>query len=280
MKRIVIFGSSGFIGSELSKHFKNLGLQVIELAKSSTTPIDYNQPETYAKFIQENDYIIHLVSPKEIDEEAHLKSTKFLLKICADKKISHFLYISTGGALYGHGKNAWNEEDEAHPISPYGKFKKLMEKELKLLCSEFNIPLAIARPSNIYGENQNPLRHFGAVTTFYHQIKNNLSITIYGDLNISKDFLHVSDLVDALSTLLLEKKTGTFNLALGVNHTLGEVIHEIENTLDKKAQIIFKPFNPNDITFFRLDNSKAKKELDWNPKIHLKEGILRYKGKI
>jgi UDP-glucose 4-epimerase len=279
MKRIVIFGSSGFIGSELSKHFKSLGLQVVELGKSSSTPIDYNQPETYAGHIQENDFVVHLIAPQQKEEEAHLASTKFLIKLCAKKKIAHFLYLSTGGALYGQGKNNWKETDETHPISPYGKFKKVMESELSLICKEHNISLAIARPSNIYGENQNPLRHFGAVTTFYHQIKNDLPLTIFGDLNISKDFLHVNDLVQALTTLLLQKKTGIYNLARGINYSLGEVVQTIESVLGKKAQINFKEFNPNDIAFFRLDNSKARQDLDWNPNIDLKEGILRYKGK-
>ncbi|MFZ4712598.1 MAG: NAD-dependent epimerase/dehydratase family protein [Bacteriovoracaceae bacterium] len=275
MKRILVFGSTGFIGSEFTSHIKSLGHEVVALGRTASTSIDFHHPETWESLIKDGDYIAFFITPSAGEEDHHFKAIERMFKICSEKKIAHFLYLSSGGAIYGRGEKAWKESDQTNPNSPYGLFKKKVEE--LLLSQSFSV--SIARPSNIYGEKQSPHKRFGAVTTFFHQIENGITLNIYGTLDISKDFLHVEDLVEALSILLLQKKSGVFNLGTGKNHSLKEIISEMEKVTGKKAEMIFFPMAITDIPYYRLDCTKAENVLEWKAKIHLEEGILRYKDK-
>jgi UDP-glucose 4-epimerase len=275
MKRVVVFGSSGFIGSELTSLLKNLGHEVVALGRKASEAIDFLRPESWEKFIKKNDHVVFLIAPAAGEEEKHIEAFNYLLNVCTKKEIRHFLYISSGGSIYGNNKAPSKETDNLHPHSPYGRLKKQSED----ILNDQHFPFAIARPSNIYGERQNPNRRFGAITTFYHQIKNNIPLNIYGNLSITKDYLHVEDLVEALCILLLEEKKGIYNLGFGTSHSLKEIISSIEEVTGNVAQIQFFPMASTDIPFYQLDCSKAKKELNWEAKINIKEGILRYKDK-
>jgi UDP-glucose 4-epimerase len=292
VSRVVVFGGTGFIGSALCTHLASLGHEILALGRHtpSVLPanvcfkrIEFESPETWNFLISEGDYVCHLISTnlpnsseKAGEEEKALKLMEELLKVCVSKKIKNFLFLSSGGSIYGQANKVFREDDELHPISPYGKLKLHLESTLRHYQEYHELPLVIARPSNVYGESQNPAQSFGVITNFYNRISKNMPIEIFGDLSICKDYLHVSDLVPVLGQMCLGNKKGIFNLGYGTTHTLQDVISIIEAILDKKAVCKFYPFRITDIHHYSLNSHKAFEELNFNPIIDLETGIMRY----
>lgn len=291
MKRIVVFGGTGFIGSKLCLYLADKGFKVICLGRTKPSvldhriefhKIDFHVSSTWNDLLLENDYVFNLIAlhvAKEaslVTEESHFAAINDLAVECLAKKVRGLLYLSSGGAIYGNGNIAFSEMDMPNPISHYGIIKYKVENIFKKYQEEYQLPLSIVRPSNIYGESQNLITSFGVVTNFYNRIANNLTIEIYGDLSICKDYLHVDDLVPELSHICLEGKLGIFNLGFGKSYTLKEIIQKIEAQLSKVASCKFHPLKENDVHSYSLDCTKARVELGFNPLVDLDEGINRY----
>ncbi|MDO9182601.1 MAG: NAD-dependent epimerase/dehydratase family protein, partial [Bacteriovorax sp.] len=225
MSRIVVFGGSGFIGSRICLLLASQGHEVLCLGRSS---VDFHDSKTWKNLIHEGDYVIDLVSlylsknSQQITEEVHLFALDELARECLSKKIKNFLYLSSGGSVYGRGEKAFSESYEAKPVSPYGLLKLQSERLLITYQERFDLPLSIARPSNIYGETQSKTSSAGVITNFYNRIASNIALDIYGDLEIRKDYLHVDDLVWGLSSLCMKNKMGIYNFGFGETHTLLE----------------------------------------------------------
>ncbi len=292
MSRVLIWGGSGFIGQELALEFARKGEEVISLGRESIGAIhskvshhviDFDNKNTWKGYIEKNDKIcflipFHMPNKAEVEsaEKKHLDMIRNLIIECVEKKIDHFLFVSSGGAIYGVGDHPFTEEDLPNPVSSYGKLKLKIETMLNEYGDKYGLSYSVARPSNVYGEKQNPLVSFGAITTFFYRISNGLPIDIFGDLGICKDYLNVKDLAPALVKMVLEKKQGVYNLGFGQTYTLGEIVERIEKILGKKAQINFHKGNTTDIRNYRLNCTKAQRELDFHPQITLEDGIKLY----
>ncbi len=292
MSRVVVFGGTGFIGSCLCDFFASLGHEVIALGRTKArirtdkikfSAINFENPETWKSLLQKDDYVCFLISlnlpncSEKTDEEKNaVLMMDELLKECISKKIKNFLYLSSGGSIYGNADKAFIETDTPHPVSPYGKLKLAFENLLKKYNSDFKLPVVIARPSNIYGESQGTELSVGVITSFYNRIFKNVPIDIFGDLSICKDYLHVDDLVPTLAKMVLENKSGVYNLGHGSTYSLTEVILMIEKLLNKKAEYRFHPFRATDVHHYSLDCKKARLELDFCPAISLEQGVERY----
>lgn len=290
--RVLLFGGTGFIGGELEKKLIKNNLKFTTLGRSQKQAshnhqhfksINFFDYESWQGLIHENDTIVFLIpchmpakTDEKLTEELYINSFNYLLSVCKNNRIKKFIFMSSGGAVYGDGGVLFNENDIPHPKSAYGKLKLTMEA--LLLQGEFKnfFLVCIVRPSNVYGESQNPHISFGAVTTFYYKISHGLTIDIFGDLGISKDYLHVDDLVEALIKIIQGNISGVYNLGQGKVYTLKEILDYIEQLLGKKAICKFYPLRDGDIYQYKLDISKAKKDLGFNPKIDLPEGINRY----
>ena len=285
MKRVVIFGGTGLIGNRLSQYMSIQGHDVCALGRSEKNhAVVFENFNTWRPFIKEGDYICFLIpfnmpSKNEDDqmEARHIFAMTALLNECVQKNIKHFLFISSGGAIYGRGNFPFKESDSTFPVSSYGKLKLKIEQLLEDFHLKHELSYCIARPSNVYSENQNPLISFGAITTFFYRISNGISLDIFGDLTICKDYLHLEDLVPVLSKMSLGEHTGIYNLGFGKTYTLGDIISKTEAFLNMKATLNFHQANSSDIHSYALDCTKARNDLAFHPQIDLDEGISRYK---
>jgi UDP-glucose 4-epimerase len=275
MKRVVVFGGAGFIGNKLCALLSAQGHTVICLGRDR---IDFYDPQSWIKYIEDGDYVVNLVTlhlskkSQGITEEIYFKALEALAQVCLDKKIKNLLYLSSGGSVYGRSNKPFTETDIPNPVSPYGILKLKSEQLLISYQEKFGLPLSIARPSNIYGETDK----VGVISNFFTKISTGINLEIYGDLEISKDYLHVDDLVQGLNLILTQNKTGIYNFGYGENHTLQEIIQIIEKLLNKKSTQAFYPLSATDIHTYALDCTKARDELGFKPTIDLEAGIKRY----
>lgn len=292
MSRIIILGGTGFIGSHLHKHFFSLGHEVITLGRKTqldsgfhVEPIDLLNFSSWKKIIKKNDFICFLI-PFNLNPANNLTFSEAdyycvleeLLKTSAEVEVSKFLYLSSGGSIYGNYKNRYSETDIPKPISDYGKHKLKSENVIINYKEKFGLPVSIARPSNIYGDLKSNSSLREVLSTFYNRVNENLPLKIFGNLDICKDYLHINDLVPALGNMCLNHQ-GIFNLGLGKSIKLSEVIETIEKKLKKQAILEFHPPLPHDVLHYELDCNKAKVELEFKPIIELEEGIARFQGK-
>lgn len=289
--RYVVFGGTGFIGTKLCLLLAEGGHKVLCLGRNNPTfnnsnihfqQIDFHETSSWENLIEEQDSVVDLVTlfisknTAAITEDLHLEKLKHLVEVCMNKKIKHFLFMSSGGSVYGNGTKPFSENDPTNPVSPYGQLKLKSERLLNSYRDRSDFPLCIARPSNIYGETQSETASVGVITNFYNRILNDVPLDIFGDLEIRKDYLHVDDLVRALVLICNSARVGTYNLGFGQTHTLAQIISKIEAKLMKKAAFNFHPLKNTDIYSYALNCNKARIELGFSAEIDLDEGINRY----
>lgn len=284
--RAVVFGGAGFIGSVLCSNLVSTYGPIISLSRSipakEQTGITHHKMffediQAWKNLIFLSDVVYFLIpfhkSPifesKESDEQ-YLRSFKALLDICVEKRVKKFIFLSSGGSIYGNTDVPASEELLPQPISAYGKLKLKMEGLITEYRNNYKLPSFIARASNVYGGCS------GAVGTFHQRIKNNQCIKIFGNLEITKDYLHIEDLIPVLIQAGNDSAVGLYNIGYGKSYPLSHIINCIESKLGKKAKFELGPAIPGDINRYFLDCSLAKEKLNFSPKIDLEEGISKY----
>ncbi len=266
--KILVTGDSGFVGQHLVKRLKDLNYDVIGFSIDKGEDIrNYQKIE---KAINGMDAVIHLAAQTDvrksfenpkIDYEVNYEGTRNVVKAC-NKSGTHMVFTSSA-AIYGNSIDIPTREDSPKlPVSFYGLHKLLAEKE----CERINA--FIIRPFNIYGPNGH-----GAVNKFTDKIKSGEEIVLFNDGSHTRDYVQVDDVVSAL--VLGLKHTGTYNIASGKETSLNDLIGTISKELGKKPKIKYNILKEGDAVRSIADISKAKKELGWQPKVSLEEGIKR-----
>jgi UDP-glucose 4-epimerase len=141
----------------------------------------------------------------------------------------------------------------------------------------YDLDYIILRPSSAYGPWQNPKGKQGAVTVFLYQVANNLPVTIWGNGQTIRDYVYVSDLVNALvnSAEKRANKHRIFNIGGMENISLNDLVKRVEETVQKQAIVKYQPSRGIDAPEITLDTELANQELDWRPHVSLSEGIAR-----
>jgi UDP-glucose 4-epimerase len=266
--KILVTGNSGFVGQHLAKRLAELSHEVKGFSLDKGSDIcDYASVE---KSIKGMDAVIHLAAQTDVrksfenpklDYEVNYEGTRNVVRACG--KLGAHMVFTSSAAIYGNSIDIPTREDSPKlPVSFYGLHKLLAEKE----CERINA--FIIRPFNIYGPNGH-----GAINKFIDRIRLGEEITLFNDGSHTRDYVHVDDVVSAL--ILGLKTSGTYNIASGKETNLKEVIDTISKELGKKPKIKYKILKEGDAARSIADIYKAKKELGWQPKISLEDGINR-----
>ncbi|MBI2148936.1 NAD-dependent epimerase/dehydratase family protein [Candidatus Woesearchaeota archaeon] len=260
MKKAFITGAAGFLGShlveELYKHGysmagliqRNEDIYYIKNFKINIIKGDLLKPETFARYIPKNSVVFHCASLgpgfKEKKRKYFLinvEGTKNLLKACLNKKISKFVYISSGAAVGVLGKknNLIKENTFPQPDSYYGESKLAAEKIVEDFAKKTNIPCIIIRPFIIYGPRM-PEKS-GAANIF--RIAKKPIIPIIRKLNGPYDFCYVKDVVTGIILASKKVKRGVklYNLSNIRKQSYMEIILTIKSVLGTNQSIINIP---------------------------------------
>jgi UDP-glucose 4-epimerase len=294
-KKILVTGGAGFIGYHLCKRLSDLTSNLTIYDNLSSGKKENVKDVPKAKLIkgdildlkkllseEKADLIYHLaaqvVVPYSmenplIDFETNAKGTVQVLEKA--RKDDAKLVFASSAAVYGNPSQLpTTEEYGFHPVSCYGLSKVVGEEYCRMYTDQYGLDITIMRFANIYG-----LRCHGVIHDFLDKIaKNPGKLEIIGTGLQSRDFVHVSDVVDALLTVGSDEsaKGKTYNIGFGTTTKiidLAKLILKILNMQNKTFVTTTGVSWQGDINTIWFDISKAKKELNWNPKVSLEDSI-------
>lgn len=297
--RVLITGGNGFIGSHLVDRAVAEGWQVCvydevdERFRGKQQGVQYVYGDLLnhgvpQEALRDVDVVFHLVcttihqtsnADPIFDLQSNLVPTVRLLQQCVEAGVNRFVFVSSGGTVYGiPQKLPVSESHPTHPICSYGIHKLAIEKYLGMFFHLYGLEYLALRPSNPYGERQDFRQDQGAVTVFLGNIARREPITIWGDGRIVRDYFYVGDLTDAcIAAATTNVERPILNVGSGVGLSLNQLVSEIEAVLGVEAEVnrnsaAARPF---DVPTLILDISEAKRTLSWEPAVSLNEGILR-----
>jgi UDP-glucuronate decarboxylase len=297
LKKILVTGGAGFIGSHLCERLLNEGNEVICLDNfftGSKQNIIHLIDNPYFEIIRhdveepillEVDEIYNLACPAspihyQFDPVKTVKTSVMgainVLEI-AKRTGAKILQASTS-EVYGDPDIHPQPESYRGNVNPigiracYDEGKRCAETLFFDYYREFKVDIKVVRIFNTYGPNMHP-NDGRVVSNFIMQALNNENITIYGDGSQTRSFCYVDDLVDGFIKMMNSSLTGPINLGNPNEFTILELAKKVISLTNSKSKIIFKPLPQDDPKQRQPDISLAKKELNWNPTIELNKGL-------
>ncbi len=280
MKKIIITGGAGFIGSHVVEFAIENNNQVIVIdnlvsGKLSNLPDDKRVVFYQADIVKDNieyiferenpDYCIHLAAQTSVnyseidpiyDAQMNILGSINLLNLCKKYKIKKFVTASSA-AVYGiPEKLPIAENSQTKPISFYGISKLTMEKYIQ----HFEIPYIIFRFSNVYGPRQSSSKESGVIAIFHDAMLNNKQIEIFGDGTQIRDFIFVKDVAVIINKVI---NTDISNITCNFSSNTGITINQLFKLMKKMYNYKYDPIylspRTGDIKNSILDNSQIIK---------------------
>ena len=293
--KIIVFGGQGFIGYNLCKKLLLEGDEVVSLDKDLQSnrminnvkyiKVDFTNKDSYVNYLNNIDVLYHLVSTNNANSSAddikddivnNVIGTIDLLNACVEKKVKKIVFISSGGTIYGNiDELPINESQLPNPICSYGITKLMIEKYISLYSHLYNLNYVILRLSNIYGPYHHSLNQ-GLINVCLLKAISGKTIEIFGNGEIKRDYLYIDDAIEALN--IVKKKeinNSIYNIGSGKGYSINQIIKVIETIVGSIINIKHSSARKQDVLVNVLDVSLAKKELNWDPKTDLKDGIMK-----
>lgn len=301
MKKYLIIGGAGFIGSHLLEALLESCHKVAVIDDFSTGVIkkidkrvkiyktnidDFNIVKKIFKK-EKPDFVYHLagainlrrrmIDPLFSTALNILGRTKVILDACKSNKVKKIIFISSGGAIYENAGEVPTKEDyPAHPTSLYGLANLITEKYIEIYSKEYSVNYVILRFSNVYGPRQ---WESGIIPSLIINLLNNKRPIIYGDGKQTRDFIYIKDVIDALITAAEKNVKGIYNVGSGQETSLNEIFRLVKNALEiESAKPTYVKLREQETKRSALDIGKIRKKTKWKPKIHFKEGIVKTIG--
>jgi UDP-glucose 4-epimerase len=165
------------------------------------------------------------------------------------------------------------------PESPYGASKWAAEAYVKTWSLSSGIPHSVCRLGNVYGPRQSPHGEAGVVAIFAHHLYTGRAPTLYGHGRPTRDYVYVGDVVSAL--LSASGRSGTYNIATGVETDVASVWSELSTAAGKQIEPELADLRPGELTHSCLDVSLAGRELGWRPEVPIAQGLrLTYEALV
>lgn len=310
MHKILITGGAGFIGSNLCEYFINKGHQVVCLDNfitgylhnldsvikhSNFTLIegDIRNIEDCQKAVQGVNYVLHQAAlgsvPRSLKDpittnEVNVSGFLNMLVAARDAKVKRFIYAASS-STYGDSQGLPKVEDViGKPLSPYAITKYVNELYADIFSKTYGIETIGLRYFNVFGRKQDPNGAYAAVIPlFVKQFMNLESPVINGDGNYSRDFTYIDNVIQMNELAMLtenpEAVNTVYNTAYGDRTTLTQLVQLLKDNLAQfnpkiaEVEVLHGPNRTGDIPHSLASIEKAKKNLGYNPKYSIEQGI-------
>ena len=300
MKRVLITGGAGFLGSHLCEHFLAQGYSVICMDNLLTGDIDnvahLRSPEftfihqdvtNFIHVADRLDYILHFASPASPLD--YLKLPIETLKVgslgthkalgLAREKQATFLLASTS-EVYGdplvhpQAEDYWGNVNPIGPRGVYDEAKRFAEALTMAYHRRHGIDTKIVRIFNTYGPRMR-MEDGRAIPTFLAQALRGEDLTVYGDGSQTRSFCYIDDLVEGIYRLLLSDENEPVNLGNPNEMTIRQLAEKILELTGSRARVVERPLPVDDPKVRQPDTSRAQLQLGWEATVALEDGLRR-----
>ena len=297
--RALVTGGAGFIGSHLVERLLAEGHSVCVVDDLSTglaanlssearfhrvdVGDDISLQEVFAGFRPE--LVFHLAGQMDVRRSTHdpafdarvnvlggLNVLRCAMRVAARRLV----YASTGGAVYGNpNRLPASEAEPTDPVSEYGASKLAFEHYLRVYGNRGEIEYAALRYPNVYGPRQRCDGEAGVVAIFVAQMLRDERVTIFGDGTKTRDYVYVTDVVEANVRAVSGPSGIVANLGWGLEVSDIEVFREVAAATGYKGSPTYAPCRPGEVSRICLDANLAFRAWGWRPSVSLRKGIPR-----
>jgi len=300
-RSVLVTGGAGFIGSHLVPRLLELGYSVTVLDNLSNGKLEnlegvidhpkfrFQRGDILDKTLLNEvfggvDSVIHLaalidisasVADPILNHEVNVNGTFNMLHAAVKHDVKKFVFASST-AVYGDAKTLPLQENFAlHPISPYSASKVAGEAYCSAFASCFGLETVVLRFFNVYGSRSGDSPYSGVITKFLQKIVKGEALTIDGDGEQTRDFIHVSDIVKAVTLALKNEglKGEVFNVCTGLPTSINQLATTLKRVTGKNPKVKFGPARLGDIRSNYGDPAKAKENLGLGSVVDLTEGL-------
>jgi UDP-glucose 4-epimerase len=286
--KAVVTGGAGFIGSNLVDALIARSDEVVVVDNLSSGRREFVHPQ--ATFLEQDiragleaggaDIVFHLAAQADVqtsvkrpdyDADVNVVGTVRVTE-AARQAGAQVVFASTGGAIYGECDGPAAEDVEPRPLSPYG-IAKLCGEQYVLGWNRIHATEhVVLRFANVYGPRQDSSLEGGVVSIFLERMARGDETTIFGDGLQSRDFVYVGDVVDALLAAA-GRKSGVYNVGSGRETTVLDLHRACRAVAGSEVEPVFGDARLGDVRRSALDVSRAARELEWQAKVPLAEGL-------
>ncbi|MFQ5836108.1 MAG: SDR family NAD(P)-dependent oxidoreductase, partial [bacterium] len=307
MKKVLVTGGAGFIGSHVVDEYLEQGWKVVVVddlssgkkenlnEKAKFYQMDITDERLDEIFAEEKLNLVNhhaaqidvRVSVKKpmFDAQVNILGTLNLLNNCIKHRVNDFVFISSGGVVYGEPTDLpVHEHYPKNPLSPYGVSKHTIEHYLHYYSKTYGLNYLSLRYGNVYGPRQDPYGEAGVIAIFTQQMLQGKRPKIFGDGEQLRDYVYVSEVVN-INLLasqqiesLNERKPSSpddlaYNVGTGKGNSVNLLYRLLANITGFKTQPTYALERKGEIRRIYLNTNKAKKELGWQCQLSLREGL-------
>jgi UDP-glucose 4-epimerase len=277
-KRILVTGSSGFVGKNLVDELKKEDVEIVTLTDHDGRRIDIRDQQRVKRIIRNIDIVYHLAAVTYVPftfenpgetYEVNVLGTLNILELCRLCNAEKIVFASS----YVYGQPQYTPIDEEHPLqpaNPYARSKILGEALCKAYNTNFGVKCIILRPFNIYGAGQN--KNF-LIPSIIAQLR-------YGKIELKdpapkRDFIYISDVIDAyVKAGEFNGDFDVFNIGYGKSYSVKEIVDKIVYLYGKDVKVKYSgERRKNEIMDTVAEIKKAKEKLGWKPGVEIDKGL-------
>lgn len=304
-ERVLVTGGAGFIGSHVADRYLAEGCEVTVLddlssgrrervpAGASFVELGLDDPslgdlfeagrfDTVNHHAAQIDVRVSVEDPIR-DARTNVTGLLALLEQVRAHRVARFVYVSSGGVVYGEPTVIPTAEDHPKlPRSPYGVAKLAGEFYLAYYAAVHGLSYAALRYSNVYGPRQDPHGEAGVVAIFGRRILSGEPITIFGDGSQERDYVFVGDVAEAnwtASVISLPEPRDIdargWNIGTGRGTSVNALADLLMRIAGREVERIPAAERPGELARSVLDCSRAAAELGWRPGVTLEDGLSR-----
>jgi UDP-glucose 4-epimerase len=293
---ICVTGGAGFIGSHVTEALLAAGHHVLIVDDLSTgrkenvpdgaelEVVDIRQPAA-ASLLRENDVdiLVHHAAQMDVrksvedpvfDADVNLLGLLNLLEAARRGSVRQVILASTGGAIYGEQDvHPADERHPARPVSPYGVAKLASERYLYFYHHQYGIDATCLRYANVYGPRQNPHGEAGVVAIFMHRLLDGLQPVINGDGRQTRDYVYVTDVVQANLGALGQQGFHVYNVGTGVETDVNSLFAHIHRAIGSGPEASHGPAKAGEQERSSISAGLLERELGVTIGTSLERGI-------